>query len=165
MNKYTQENLLPVLRLFIDARNRAIAAGFTDNGGAIHSVERILDILSQRVCYPGVSHINSLKKSPSPAEFSEAANAVRDQIDQLYIEHVQPQRAYAQKIIERVGAGDTDKQILDFIRTNYRIVILTKAEAGILNRKNRSRISPDRLAEAEISIFSMASTKPPLSGK
>lgn len=158
MNKYTPENLLPALRLFIEARNRAIAAGFSDNGGAIHSVERILDILSQRVCYPGVSHINSLKNSDSPAKFSEAAWAVCDQKDQLYIEHVRPQRAYAQEIIARVGTGETDKQILDFIRAHYRLVILTKTEARILDRKNRSRISSDRLAEAGISIFSMAST-------
>ena len=62
--KYTADNLVPALRLFVEARNRAISAGFTDNGGAIHSVERILDILSFRVRYPHLRHINSLKKMP-----------------------------------------------------------------------------------------------------
>ena len=45
MGKYRAENLIPALRLFIEARNKAIEMGFTDNGGAIHSVERIVDIL------------------------------------------------------------------------------------------------------------------------
>ena len=45
-SKYNVENLLAALRLFIKARNKAIKSGFTDNGGAIHSVERILDILA-----------------------------------------------------------------------------------------------------------------------
>lgn len=59
--KYTPESLLPALRLFIDARNNANAAGFPDNGGAIHSVERILDMLCIRVKY-GLTHVNYLKK-------------------------------------------------------------------------------------------------------
>ena len=33
-------------------RNEMLADGFTDNGGAIHSASRILDILCHRVCYP-----------------------------------------------------------------------------------------------------------------
>jgi hypothetical protein len=72
--KYTPENLLPALRLFIKARNKALNAGFTDNGGAIHSVELILDILCQRVCYPG---INNLKKNKN-AEISVAAHEARE---------------------------------------------------------------------------------------
>jgi hypothetical protein len=39
--KYNTENLLPALRLFIEARNKSLEGGFTDNGGAIHSVERL----------------------------------------------------------------------------------------------------------------------------
>lgn len=61
--KYTEENLLPALKLFIRARNEALTLGFTDNGGAIHSVERILDILSQRIKYPNLSHTNQLKNT------------------------------------------------------------------------------------------------------
>ncbi len=59
--KYTPETLLPALRLFIEARNKANAAGFPDNGGAIHSVERIIDVLCIRVKY-GLTHVNNLKK-------------------------------------------------------------------------------------------------------
>jgi hypothetical protein len=53
-------------------RNEMLAAGFTDNGGAIHSAERILDILGQRLKYPGLSHGNALRHYPK-AEFSDAA--------------------------------------------------------------------------------------------
>src|SRR5690554_2514428 len=70
--KYHSKNLMPALRLFVEARNKAVESGFTDNGGAIHSVERILDILSMHICYPHLSHINSLKSDPA-AEISVAA--------------------------------------------------------------------------------------------
>ena len=36
--KYRAENMMPVLRIFVEARNGALAAGFTDSGGAIHSL-------------------------------------------------------------------------------------------------------------------------------
>ncbi len=63
--KYNSENLLPALHLFIEARNKAIEAGITDNGGAIHSVEHIVDMLSMHLCHPQESHINNLKSDPS----------------------------------------------------------------------------------------------------
>jgi hypothetical protein len=87
--KYRTDNLLPVLRIFIEARNTAVAAGFTDNGGAIHSVERILDILAMRVCYPHLTHINNMKSDPR-AEISVAAHAARALGEVVFIEHVQP---------------------------------------------------------------------------
>ena len=43
--------MLPALRHFIEARAKALSYGYiTDNGGAIHSVERILNIFSLRLC-------------------------------------------------------------------------------------------------------------------
>jgi hypothetical protein len=64
-------------------------AGFTDNGGAIHSAERILDILCLRLCYPGLSHINNLKRYPN-AEFSIAAWRGHQAKEIVLIEHVAP---------------------------------------------------------------------------
>lgn len=147
--KYFPSNLLPALRLFVEARNRAVEAGFTDNGGAIHSVERILDILSQRVCYPGLSHIANLRAWPG-AEFSTAAYEVRDQREKLYIEHVLPQRAYAREVILLIGNGATDQEIIAHIRARYRLVILTREEARRLDRVNRSLIADGRLESAGI---------------
>lgn len=151
--KYSPANLLPALRLFVEARNQAVEAGFTDNGGAIHSVERILDLLSQRICYPGLSHIATLRAWPG-AEFSTAAYEVRDQREKLYIEHVLPQRAYAREVIALIGNGATDPEVIEFIRTRYRLVILTREEARSLDRVNRSLIADDRLESAGIAMRS-----------
>ena len=143
--KYRADNLMPVLRIFVKARNAAVAVGFTDNGGAIHSVERILDILGQRVCYPHLGHLNSLK-TDHRAEISVAAHEARLRGEPVNIEHVQPQRAFAVAVIEMVTSDATDESVLRFIKDNYRLVLLSKTETAALNRANRSRISPDRLA-------------------
>lgn len=150
--KYTPAMLLPALRLFIDARNSAIAAGFTDNGGAIHSVERILDILCQRIKYPYLRHIKSLKKDLR-AECSVEAHHARERGEKVLVEHVMPQRAFAQEVIRLVTSHITDEGIISFIQENYRLVLLTPQETTALNRVNRSRITPNRLTEAGILIF------------
>lgn len=147
--KYSPALLLPALRLFIEARNKAIAAGFTDNGGAIHSVERILDLLCQRVKYPSLRHINNLKKDMD-AECSVDAHQARQRGDSVLIEHVLPKRAFAKVVIQIVGSGATDEEILSYIKNNYRLVLLTHQETAALNRLNRSNISPDRLSDAGI---------------
>lgn len=149
--KYHAENLLPALRLFIEARNKAVESGFTDNGGAIHSVERILDILSMHVCYPHLTHINSLKTDPA-AEISAAAQEARQSGEPLFIEHVLPQRAYARQVIALVNDGGSDENLLAFIRENYRLVVLTANETMKINRLNRSKITADRIADAGIAL-------------
>ncbi len=150
--KYNPAMLLPALRLFIDARNSAIATGFTDNGGAIHSVERILDILCQRVKYPYLRHTNSLKKDLR-AECSVEAHHARERGEKVLVEHVMPQRAFALEVIRLVTSNITDEGIISFIQKNYRLVLLTPQETTALNKVNRSRITPDRLTEAGILIF------------
>ncbi|PWE41093.1 hypothetical protein [Pseudomonas prosekii] len=150
--KYNPRTLLPALRLFIDARNRAIATGFTDNGGAIHSVERILDILCQRVKYPHLRHINNLK-SDLNAECSVDAHKARLRGENVLIEHVMPQRAFAKEVIQIVGAGARDEEIISFIINNYRLVLLTQQETIALNKLNRSRVTSTRLGDAGIMIF------------
>ncbi|MGN6480400.1 hypothetical protein, partial [Luteibacter sp.] len=133
--KYSAATLLPPLRLFIEARNKAIAAGFTDNGGAIHSVERILDLLGQRVKYPGLGHINNLKKYEH-AECSHEAHLARKRGEKVLIEYVMPQRDFARAVIEVVNGGATDEQVVAFIAERYRLVLLTQEETTALNRLN-----------------------------
>lgn len=147
--KYCPALLLPALRLFIEARNKAIAAGFTDNGGAIHSVERILDLLCQRVKYPSLRHINNLKRDIS-AECSVDAHKARQRGENVLIEHVLPQRAFAKVVIQIVESGATDEELLSYIKNNYRLVLLTHQETATLNKLNRSNISQDRLRDAGI---------------
>jgi hypothetical protein len=149
--KYHPAMLLPALRLFIDARNRALEIGFTDNGGAIHSVERILDILCHRVKYPWMRHINDLKKKPD-AERSVDAHEARERGEKVLIEHVMPQRAFAQAVIGIVTEGASNDDVIAFILKHYRLVLLTPNETSVLNRLNRSRIAPDRLNDAGIRL-------------
>jgi len=158
--KYHHRNLLPALRIAIEGRNKLNACGLTDNGGAIHAVERILvDILSNLLCYPHLSHVNNLKKDPE-AEISEAAFEARLRGEPVYIEHVLPRRAYALKVIALVGEGATDNEVCAFIRANYRLVLLTKDETQRLNRLNRSRITKDRIADAGIVLHKKLAARP-----
>ena len=60
--KYEPLKLVEMFKLAAGLRTRMVAAGFTDNGGAIHSAERILNILGLRLCYPKLSHTNNLRK-------------------------------------------------------------------------------------------------------
>ena len=149
-SKYSASNMMPALRHFIQSRAIALSDGLiTDNGGAIHSIERILDILSVRVCYPHVSHYNSLKTCPD-AHRSKAAHEARLQGERVELEHVLPKRAYARTICGMVEQGATDAEVLDFIRDNFRLVLLTPDERRSLDRVNRSKMSPNRLDQAGI---------------
>ncbi len=121
LRNYRADNLMPVLRIFVEARNAALAVGFTDNGGAIHSIERILAILGQRVCYPHPTHLNSLKTDPQ-AEISIEAHKALLRGEAINIEHVLPQRAFAVKVIEMVTSGATDEAILRFISSHHQRV-------------------------------------------
>lgn len=153
MGKYTNENQIAALKLFIIARNEAIASGFEDNGGAIHSVERILDYLAIRLKY-GLSHVNNYKKLPQ-ATCSIAAHKARSLGDygQIRIEHVHPQRAFARAIIKLIDAEASDDDLINYIKTHYQLVLLTREEASALDRKNRSVITADRLGENGIQLF------------
>jgi hypothetical protein len=102
------------------------------------------------VRYPHLTHINNLKSDPQ-AEISIAAHEARLRGEAIHIEHVLPQRAFAVVVIGMVTGGATDEAVLEFIRSNYRLVLLSKAETVALNRANRSRISPDRLAGIQLS--------------
>jgi hypothetical protein len=82
--KYNPDNLIPMFRLAAKLCKRMRAAGFTDNGGAIHSGERILNILSLCLVYPGLSHINNLSKHEK-AEFSLKARAAYARGDKVLI--------------------------------------------------------------------------------
>ena len=103
-----------------------LAAGCTDNGGAIHSVERIVNILSERVCY-NVTHNQQLKTDPR-TEISVAAHAARLRGEKVYIEHVLPHREFAQMVCCKIDEGLPDEGILQFIEDNYRLVLLTEDE-------------------------------------
>lgn len=126
-----------------------IGIGFTDNGGAIHSAERIVDILAQRLLYPELSHLNNLKKHPK-AKFSVEARKAFDSGEKVLIEHVTPLRAFTRLAISKIDAGMTDDDFAAFVRNNFEFALLTREETARLNKQNRTKIDPDRLAKAGI---------------
>lgn len=149
--KYHPENLVPMFRLAALLQNKMLAEGFTDNGGGIHSAERIMNTLGQRLKYPGLSHGQNLSKYPG-AEFSEAAWAAHERGERVFIEHVSPLRALTRQAIAEHDEGATDEQLTDYVIRHYRLVLLTKEEMDHLNRINRSRMTPDRLGNAGIEV-------------
>lgn len=151
-SKYSENILIPVLRKAAKFRNELIEAGFTDNGGAIHSAERILDILSCRIMYLGLTHINNIKDH-AEAEFSKAAMKSIGRGERVFIEHVAPLRALTRAIISAIDAGKSDRQLINLIKKHYRLVLLTAEETKRLNRINRSELHDDRLSQAGIKVF------------
>ncbi|MSO93743.1 MAG: hypothetical protein EXQ86_10135 [Rhodospirillales bacterium] len=145
-----------MLRLAANLRNQMLAAGFTDNGGAIHSAERILNILGMFLKYPDLNHINNLR-SLEKAKFSVDGLAAHERGEKVLIEHVSPIRDLTRRAIQEIGRGVTDAELESFIRTHYELVLLTPDEAVRLNRLNRSRMEPDRLARAGIHLASQES--------
>jgi hypothetical protein len=152
--KYTAENLAP---MFVEAaalRNKMLSAGFTDNGGAIHSAERIMDILGLCLNYEELSHRNHLKKHPK-AQLSEGARLARQKGKPLLIEHVAPLRHLTQTAIEKITglkAADAERRLLNFVRKHYRLVLLTPEETQRLNKSNRSKMNSKRLERVGIRI-------------
>ena len=141
-------------------RNEMIASGFTDNGGAIHSAERILDILGQRLNYPGLNHINNLRNYPD-AEFSPAALEAHERGEKVIIEHVSPTRAFTRDAIAEIDKVKNDQEFMDYVKRNYRLVLLTAEETRRLNKMNRSQMTPDRLGRANISIANRSPARSP----
>jgi hypothetical protein len=151
--KYDPDTLVRMFRKAAKFREEMLAAGFTDNGGAIHSAERILDILGQRVKYPGLTHINALKHYKSAVFSIKARKAHRDG-GRVLIEHVSPLRALTQMTIRRVLAGDSDKKLIAYVKRHYRLALLAPEEMANLNKLNRSKMDARRLEKARIRLRS-----------
>jgi hypothetical protein len=149
--KYQPAMLLQMFRKAAKLRKEMRDAGFTDNGGAIHSAERILNILGQRVSYPGLNHINGLKHYPA-AVFSTKAYMAHRRGEQVKIEHVSPLRHLTQRAIRRALNGDSDEEMIAYVRRHYRLVLLTPEEMARLNGVNRSAIRWKRLEKAGITF-------------
>jgi len=149
--KYHAENLIPMFRKAAALRDEMLAKKFTDNGGAIHSAERILNTLGVRLKYPGLAHMNNLRKYES-AEFSVKSRAAYKIGNRVVIEHVSPIRDFTRKAIEKINRGASDRQLKNFVRANYRPVLLTPDETVRLNKQNRSTMTADRLERAGIKM-------------
>ena len=132
-------------------RNEMLEAGFTDNGGAIHSAERILNLLGLCLNYPGLSHLNNLRHFKN-AVFSVEAWELYQAGDKVLIEHVSPLRHLTQMAIDRIDQKVSDAQFKTFIKRHYKLVLLSPGETLLLNKQNRSKMSHDRLSKAGIQL-------------
>jgi hypothetical protein len=151
-SKYSFEQMLPIFRMATLFRNKAKKAGFTDNGGAIHSAARILEIMAQRVKYPGLNHGSGLRKYAG-AEFSEKAWAAFKRGEATYIEHVSPTRHFTLVAIQMlIDDKCSEAKFKAFLLKNYRLVVITKDEAKTLDGINRSKMAPKRLEDAGIKV-------------
>jgi hypothetical protein len=63
----------------------------------------------------------------------------------VFIEHVSPVRDFTRRAIEKIDKLDDDGFAL-FVKTHFRLVLLTPEETIQLNQPNRSKMSDDRLA-------------------
>lgn len=140
-----------MFRLAAALRKQMLEVGFSDNGGAIHSAERILNILGLRLCYPELTHINNLRNHPE-APFSQDALVAHRAGEKVLIEHVSPHRALTRLAIEQIEAGATDEEFTSFVKANFQLALLTEAETSRLNKLNRSKIASDRLTNAGIAL-------------
>jgi hypothetical protein len=122
-----------MFRLSARMRDEMLAAGFTDNGGAIHSAERILNILGQRVCCPSLSHINNLRYRED-APFSVAALAENQTSERVLIEHANPHCALTRLVIEQINRPVSDQEFVEFVKSQYQLALLTVAETSRLNK-------------------------------
>jgi hypothetical protein len=147
----TTENLIGPFRVSVQCRRQLLDAGLWDNLGAIATPTRVLDVLSLRLMYPHLSHLNDSKRDPG-ADRSVAADKARknDEIHRIRIEHVAPQRAYTRAACDLIEAGGSDKELFAFIRGHFRLVLLTADEMLQLNRRNRSRMDRHRLDGIEL---------------
>jgi hypothetical protein len=133
------------------------AAGFTDNGGAIHSAERIVNILGLCLVYPDLSHINNLRRY-GKAEFSVKARAAYDRGEKVLIEHVSPVRDFTRRAIEKIDSLD-DAGFAKFVKRHFRLVLLTPQETVRLNRENRSKMISKRLTGIKMAKPKAGSTR------
>ncbi len=153
--KYKESNLIPAFILAAEFRNKLLAMGFTDNGGAIHSAERIINMLGLAINYPDLDHLNNIRHHKA-AKFSIEAKKAYDSNEKVYIEHVSPIRDFTREVIKLIDAEnsvDAKSELLkEFVRTHYQLVLLTAEETARLNRLNRTKMSLTRLIDAGIKI-------------
>lgn len=150
--KYEPTKLIAMFRMAAALRDQMLEVGFTDNGGAIHSAERILNILGLRLCYPELTHINNLRNHPD-APFSREALAAYRAGEKVLIEHVSPHRALTRLAVEQIAEGVSEEEFIKFVKTHFQLALLTQAETIRLNKLNRSKMASDRLTSAGISLI------------
>ena len=130
--------LIDALRSFDKWRQRVSSKGLNDNLGAIHSAERIAEMLSLKIAYPRLTHINNLRHHKEFAWFSKKAKAAHKKESAVEIEHVYPKRAYTMALLRKLSKTEDIVKIEQWIKKNFKLVLLTPTERANLDRINRT---------------------------
>ena len=130
--------LIDALRSFDKWRLRVVSKGLSDNVGAIHSGERIAEMLSLKIAYPGLTHINNLRHKEF-AWFSKKAEAAHKKEGAVEIEHVYPKRAYTIALLRKLSKTEDTVKIEQWIKKNFKLVLLTPSERANLDKVNRTK--------------------------
>ena len=127
--------------------------GLNDNLGAIHSAERMAELLSLKIAYPGLTHLNKLRYCKF-AWFSKDAKNIFDQDKKakIEIEHIFPKRIYTKELLCKIDEEAENKDITKWIIENFKLALLTPKERAELDKVNRTRMCPDRLKAANIDM-------------
>jgi hypothetical protein len=148
------EAMLAALRPLVKARSEANALGLTDNHGAIHSIERVLNILRLRLVHPNIDHVRNIKHDPN-VEGTAEAFAARERGERVDIEHVYPRREVAVAVCDLITRGASDRQLRNYIVRTSHVVLLTPTQRIAVDAVpgNRSRYTEERLKAAGIKVF------------
>ena len=144
-SELSSETLIKALRSFQEWRKSVLDMRVNDNAGAIHSAERIAELLSLKIAYPKLSHINNLRDKEF-AWFSKKAKIAYERKETVQIEHVFPKRAYTVELLSIISKGTTNEEIAKWIRENFKLALLTPDERSQLDKENRTKHSHNRLA-------------------
>lgn len=115
--------ILSALRDCIILRNAMNTQGFSDEKGALQSVEYLLDLLSMQRKY-GLTKLVQLKKSQT-AERTHGVTLAINCGDAIRVQHIHTLREWALSFIAKVDEGLSDHDLLSFIDENYRLVLVT----------------------------------------
>jgi len=149
--KIPTETFIDMFRMAARHHGEMMEAKYNENMGAIHSAERILNILGQRLVYPALSHGNNLRRCDW-ADRSIGAQAAISNGSAVKIEHVSPIRDFTRQAISLIKNGASDDDLKAYVKEHYQLVLLTPDEALRLNKINRSKMTPNRLADADIKL-------------
>ena len=140
------KTFIEALRSFEFWRQRVHLDGVNDNAGAIHSGERMAELLSLKIVYPGLTHIDLLRFHEY-AWFSKSAKTAfnNDHRANIEIEHVFPKRVYTVELLSLISKGATSEEITAWIADNFKLALLTPDERLEVDKLDRTVNRLDRL--------------------
>lgn len=148
-------------RAKLGAEIRAAAAGrktmnqmgLSDNRGAIHPMERILNIARANLVH-GIAHQSYIKHDMN-IEGTVEAFAARKLGKRVDIEHMYPRRESAIAVCRMVEDGASNDALIDYVIQTGRAILLTPEQRAAVDAVpgNRSVYSADRLMKAGLTIL------------